>query len=84
VHSCAECGRKLTSHLNSGTTTSGTGSGGANDNGFGLCDFFIMTSLELVTSLALVPGDVTIHAVLVFTSMAAEQGHFFSADVNLA
>jgi hypothetical protein len=43
-----------------------------------------MTSLELVTSLALMPGDVAIHAVLVFASMAAEQGHFFAADVNLS
>jgi hypothetical protein len=70
--------------FNSCTATSGTSSRGANDDGFGFCDLFIMTSLELVTSLALMPGDVAIHAVLVFASMAAEQGHFFAADVNLS
>jgi hypothetical protein len=70
--------------FDSGTTSSGTSSGGANDNSFGLCDLFIMASLELVTRLTLVPRDVAVHAVLVFTCMTAEQGHFFSADVNLA
>jgi hypothetical protein len=91
VQSCVECGGKLKSHVgatavsfDSSTATSGTSFRGANENSFSLCNLFIMASLELVTSLSLVPGDVAIHAVLMFACMAAEQGHFFAADMNLS
>lgn len=43
-----------------------------------------MTGLILVAGLALVPGDLTSHTVLVAADFAAEDGHVFASNVDLA
>lgn len=43
-----------------------------------------MAGLVLVTGFALMPGDLTSHAVLVVANFAAEDGHVFTSYVDLA
>lgn len=70
--------------LDSSAATSGANSGCLADHDFGLDGFLVMAGLVLVTGFALMPGDLTSHAVLVVANFAAEDGHVFTSYVDLA